>query len=134
MAFLTQLLHGYQKILVTHTVTSKPSGMWDYFASMFVNVLDDTEFASQFILCRMLRCLAVSCNWQTIWSESHIHTTTSNRQCNRITRQIVTVGVPKNQDCFWHFDCHPVFFKLLVPGHVMALCLLQVSFNNAVNY
>jgi hypothetical protein len=27
MAFLTQLLHGYQKILVTHTVTSKPSGM-----------------------------------------------------------------------------------------------------------
>jgi hypothetical protein len=27
MLFLTQLLLGYQKILVTHTVTSKPSGM-----------------------------------------------------------------------------------------------------------
>jgi hypothetical protein len=47
MLFLTQLLLGYQKILVTHTVTSKPSGMWDYFPSMFVAILADThKFAS----------------------------------------------------------------------------------------
>jgi hypothetical protein len=41
MPFLTPPLCGHQKILVTHMVNSKPSGMLANFLSMFVAVPDE---------------------------------------------------------------------------------------------
>jgi len=43
----------------------------------------------------------MSCNWHTVWSESHIHTTMPNKQYKRLTGQTVTVKCPQISGLFF---------------------------------